>query len=643
MARLDWYWHRLRAMTPTEVALHGRKKIRQLSDARRTWRPMTVGPASSGAFPRLPCREASPVALTAALRADATDILAGRWGAFGDLRLAVDDPPRWQEDYLVGADLATTASAFKLDHRALPAGADVKLIWELSRWNQLVRLAMASYVLEDARARHKCIQWLQDWVARNPPYRGWNWTSALEAGIRLVQVAWIDALLPDAGEVLARLRDAVLPPHVAFAWRHRSFGSSANNHLLGELAGCIVAVARWPRLAGMAAPLEELQRCWEREVLAQFAEDGGNREQALNYHLFAFELCLQTRLALEAAGREPSPAVHARLALAADFFVGVQAAGERWDYGDSDDAYVTPVFASDPVGEWREWIQRPDKVEAIGYWMGSAPAAEATGNGSLEVTNDVGGWSVYPRSGIAVRVDGPWRLRWDVSPLGYLSTAAHGHLDALHLSIWIGEHAVVIDPGTGAYFGDLRLREWLASRGAHNAPCPIGKEHPERLGPFLWDSDHPAPALRTEGAAVVAALELPGVRLRRRVGQTQDGAGWIVEDACIDSAGHGVPFTTRWQFAPACEVRQLSDRAFSVTRDRTEMTIHVGREWNTVQLVAVDPGSKQGSTTSGGSLEGIVSPAFRQVRRAPFLKLTASPGKGESPAFGTTFSGLVRA
>jgi hypothetical protein len=42
-------------------------------------------------------------------------------------------------------------------------------------------------------------------------------------------------------------------------------------------------------------------------------------------------------------------------------------------------------------------------------------------------------------------------------------------------------------------------------------------------------------------------------------------------------------------------------------------------------------------------LEGIVSPAFRQVRRAPFLKLTASPGKGESPAFGTTFSGLVRA
>ena len=32
-------------------------------------------------------------------------------------------------------------------------------------------------------------------MTHNPPYRGWNWTSALEAGIRLIQFTWIDALL----------------------------------------------------------------------------------------------------------------------------------------------------------------------------------------------------------------------------------------------------------------------------------------------------------------------------------------------------------------------------------------------------------------------------------------------------------------
>ena len=644
MARLDWYWHRLRAMTPTEVALHGRKKFRQLSDARRAWRPATVGPIASGAFPTLPRREAAPAALANALGPEVADLLSGRWRAFGDLELAVDDPPSWQRDYLAGRDVSTVASAFGLDHRALPDGADVKLIWELSRWNQLVRLAMASYVLDDAGARRKCIQWLEDWVARNPPYRGWNWTSALEAGMRLVQFTWIDALLPDTGDALTQLRDAVLPPHVAYAWRHRSFGSSANNHLLGELAGCIVAVARWPCLAAVAAPLGELQEYWEREVLAQFAEDGGNREQALNYHLFAFELCSQTRLALEAAGHEPSPPVRERLALAARFFVGVQAAGERWDYGDSDDAYVTPLFATDRIGEWREWMERPERPGAIRYWLGAARPEEATRTGSSEVTLNLGGWSVYPRSGIAVRVDGPWRLRWDVSPLGYLSTAAHGHLDALHLSIWLGGHALVIDPGTGAYFGDVRLRQWLASRGAHNAPCPLGTEQPQRLGPFLWESHHSVPILRTAGSGVMATLDLPGVQLRRRVERAPDGAGWLVEDASTDPAGHGVPFTTRWQFAPACTIRRISDRAFVLVHAGMETTVQVGAGWSTAELVAPDPGPEPGPVTSlpGGSLEGIVSPAFRQVRRAPFLKLTALSRQGVSPVFATTFSGPVR-
>jgi hypothetical protein len=195
MSKLTWYWHRLRAMSPTEMALHARKKLRQFTDDRckRDW--TTTKLECSGAFPKLPPPDKAPQILREALRRDADDILAGRWKAFGHLDLKVDDPPRWHCDYLVGRDLATTASAFKLNHRHLPGGADIKLIWELSRWYQLVRLAMAAYVLDDEAAARKCVDWLEDWVKHNPPYRGWNWTSALESGMRLIQFTWIDALL----------------------------------------------------------------------------------------------------------------------------------------------------------------------------------------------------------------------------------------------------------------------------------------------------------------------------------------------------------------------------------------------------------------------------------------------------------------
>src|SRR6185436_6214193 len=107
-------------------------------------------------------------------------------------------------------------------------------------------------------------------------------------------------------------------------------------------------------------------------------------------------------------------------------------------------------------------------------------------------------WLIYPDSGIAVCWSGDWNLRWDLSPLGYLSTAAHGHLDALHLSLWYKEMALVIDPGTGAYYGDTRLRAHLASWIAHNGPRPVELDFPKRLGSFLWSDAHANPFIKRE-------------------------------------------------------------------------------------------------------------------------------------------------
>src|SRR5437870_9250283 len=124
MSKLSWYWHRLRAMSAEEMALHARKKLRQFSDARRLSDWGAPGLEASGSFPPLPIPGKAPTELREALRRDSEDILAGRWKAFGHLEIKVDDPPKWHCDYLVGKDLATMESAFKLDLRTLPDGAD---------------------------------------------------------------------------------------------------------------------------------------------------------------------------------------------------------------------------------------------------------------------------------------------------------------------------------------------------------------------------------------------------------------------------------------------------------------------------------------------------------------------------------------
>lgn len=636
-----WYWHRLSAMRPAEIRERIAQKLRKRADARRPPDFSQNTPAATpGPWPVLPSLETAPATVTQPLQQDVNAILAGRWRAFGHLQLQVDDPPKWFTDYAARRDLPTGRPGFRLNHRELPAGADIKLVWELSRWQPLVRLAQAAWLLRDHRAAQQCLHWLDHWRRSNPPFIGWNWTSALESGIRLINLAWIDGLLAAAGAdatSLDTLRRRLVPPHLWYTWRHRSFGSSANNHLLGELAGLIVATVRWPSMSHWGAPLADLKRLLETEILAQFAPDGGNREQALNYQLFAWELAWHARSALAAAGHPLDLTAEERLRRAADFFVTVQVAQDPWDYGDSDSATVTPLFADESRAqtEWYAWFAEPGSSPALQWWLGEPPSpVEPTA--CVRAGED---WLVFPDSGQAICWSGPWHARWDLSPLGYLSTAAHGHLDALHLSLWLDGVALVIDPGTGAYYGDVRLRTWLASWEAHNGPHAPNTEFPRRLGPFLWGAHHPAPTwLAPDPQTLAGELILPhgtaSRHVRRVANHEQDG--WQVDDLFVPSG----PNTSRgfrvcWQFAPGTRIEASpgSPRFFHAQRQGKRFTVGIDSAWTTMSFLPETTESV--GFPVAGDLPGLCAPAFRRITAGPRIELTAL---GSNPSrYRTTF------
>jgi hypothetical protein len=293
------------------------------------------------------------------------------------------------------------------------------------------------------------------------------------------------------------------------------------------------------------------------------------------------------------------------------------------------------------VSEWHRWFEAPAQSQALFYWLGDSPTAvPPVKRGRPLRTIDEGEWWLLPEARIAIAESGYWWMRWDLSPLGFLKTAAHGHLDALHLSIWIKGVALVIDPGTGAYHADRRLRNWLASRDAHNAPCPVGVDYPRRLGPFLWAEHHPVPEFRQTLRAAVGTLTLPQGKLVRSIRRTPGHDGWEIGDAYQPSHG-GIPrdFTVRWQFAPGSWVKRHSDRKFSVHRADVAVTMEVDENWAMVELVeTVTPWDQNlHEVDPSEPVEGIVSPAFRKICRAPYLKLVARPGEGGHSIFQTTF------
>ncbi|MDB6030399.1 MAG: hypothetical protein JWM16_737 [Verrucomicrobiales bacterium] len=610
-------------MDSKEFVGHLRKKASQFAGYWLQPNLSFLVPAPNTRYPVLPDLAVAPAILVKSLTHDADRIVGGRWTFFGNLELQVEVPPRWHKDYLVQTEIQCREPGFRVNHRQLPSGADIKCIWELSRWYEVARLAQASWLTREPLLSQKCLTLLEHWAETNRPFLGWNWTSALESGLRLLQYAWIDGWLesgPDFPERISRLqqlRQQLLAPHVYYTWRNRSFGSSANNHLIGELAGLIVACVRWPTLTRWCRTLGDLSQLWETQVLTQFSEDGGNREQALNYHLFSWELSYHALCALKTAGINVRTAVEERLARAAEFFVHVQAELEPWDYGDSDSAFVVPLMANigNAVPEWRSWFAG-EQSPALTFWLGTRTPVRT-----------YHGWKHFPDSGYSVFRSPDWFLRWDLSSLGFLNTAAHGHLDVLHLSVWHKGVAMVIDPGTGAYYADSRLRNFLASGDAHNGPNPGSENLPRRSGPFLWASQHDKPVVKNSEEICEAEVALKKGRLVRSLNPLPNGAGWEVTDAFVTLAGQKGRFSVLWQFAPDMQIKRVAENAFKLQRSGVCLAVEVSADWRSIELV-IEPDSQN-------TIEGTVSPSFRKQAFAPFLKLTASDS--QSCVFRTTF------
>lgn len=570
--QLSWYRHRLAAMDVWEIAERVREKSHQLTESRglATLAEATVTGAVR-AFPLLPSQDAIPVEVKEAILADARRILKGDWEVLHGQTWHVSIPPVWHRDYLSGLDAPTMRPARSLNHRALPQGMDVRLLWETSRWIQVVRLAQAAWLSGEKAFADAALDVLHDWTVKNPTGQGWNWTSPMEPGIRLINFTWIHTLLSAAADAdrarLSAVTDRILPGHVWWVWRYHSVGSSANNHLVGELAGLLMALARWPQMESFATGTGKIAAMQMRALLAQFSGDGGNREEALHYHLFAWEMGWQSAAAIKASGVTVPDDVTACLVQAARFFTELVEPDEPWDFGDSDDAHITPLYGSESgaLREWRAWLRGEASAQRI--WLGTPPPLPAAAT--------EGGWTVFKESGYAVRRRDEWTARFDASALGFGSMAAHGHLDALHCSLWLRGHAVIIDPGTCGYFASKSERAVLTSRDAHNGPHWLEDAlYPKRIGPFLWAKHHSRPGMAVRGESAVGSLTLAGRTLVRSV--TPVERGWKIDDSAENHGG--TSFQVHWQLAPGWTLDRAGSGEFTAERGGHRIVLRVSGE-----------------------------------------------------------------
>jgi hypothetical protein len=440
------------------------------------------------------------------LLADADSICAGHVVLFADRRFDVGMPPSWNRDPETGVVGPAIFAGDIAVHDRDQVG-DIKHVWELNRHLHLVRLAQAWSATRDVAWLHALHHQLRSWLDQCPPLTGPNWTSSLELGIRLINWGLVWQLIGGensglfSGEDGQRLRADWLDSihaHCSTIARHLSRHSSANNHLIGELAGLYVAASIWPCWKASGAWLEQARRELEREAQTQFSRDGVNREQAFAYHVFSSEFLFVAGLVGQACSHPRSQpfsrAYWTSLQRALRFLRSLRDVGGNVPMvGDADDGIV---FRLDVAGGDRasqllalgDAVLRRIEPQHPGVrWLlhalpGKRPEADPHESDTGWAFPD-GGYLLFgSHFGEADEIKG----MVDCGPLGYLGIAAHAHADALALTLSVGGEECLVDPGTYSYWQEHKWRDYFRGTSAHNTVRIDGLDQSVSGGRFMW-------------------------------------------------------------------------------------------------------------------------------------------------------------
>lgn len=527
-SRLIWFAGRVAAMSPREMlwrahcltdTLARNEGLREQADATMLNRPAADWDALLQDFrdcrarPLLLDRDrarrvagAHPAAV-GRLVAEADRVLAGERAYFGYPSVNVGSID-WNYDPVTDYHWPAIPSG-RIDQRV--ASSDPKWIWELNRLQHLPVLAQAWLHTGESRYADAAFDHLDSWLDQNPVGTGIAWRGAFEAGVRAISVAVaLQGLRNSPALTAPRYRRVVrmLDASARYCWHARSRFSSANNHLIGELTGLLTVHLLFPELASPAALFGPALDTLAAEAERQILPDGAGAEQSISYQLFTGELLAIVAAFVRLRGDEVPSRIDAALQRSARYLctlVGCADPDPR--YGDDDDGFALRLGA-EPKRTVREHLAILAAVSGdtatAGYgratltaaWIAAALGTDLgqTGAGIDRTGTASSGYA--PNGGLVVLRSAPRRLTMDVGPLGYLSIAAHGHADALAVTLSQGPDELVVDPGTGSYYGNPPWRNAFRGTRAHATVCVDGMDQSEIGGRFYW-SRHAATTVRS--------------------------------------------------------------------------------------------------------------------------------------------------
>ncbi|MGD0192703.1 MAG: alginate lyase family protein [Rhizomicrobium sp.] len=470
----------------------------------------------------------------------------------------------WQLDPVTGKRWPGAQKfAFRCNYRHERKKGDVKYVWELNRLQFLPVAALAG--------RNDLVaEILRSWMKMNPPFRGINWTSGIEAATRVMSLLAAYGFLSDHSQrELDRDARSFLDAHLFWIDRYPSLFSSANNHRVAELVAQFVAATCLPGLRNAEALRASAQDDLEGRMDALFHADGVGAEQSVLYAAYALEWFALAGIAADASACGFSEAFTSRAARAADHLLWLMDDDAHTPaIGDGDESRVLALteapedrYAASIVLLIARWLNAPELVPPRAdsalrdIWGAHEIAAAASQRAGMRVF-DAGGYTVWRKP----TPQGTLVLVFDHGPLGFESIAAHGHADAL--SVWLswGDEQLIVDAGTYLYHSGRKWRDYFRGTVAHNT-LSIDQANQSRIaGPFNWSRHALASIVERSEYSITAEhdgfVRRHDVRHRRTVSVDESGSVLIDDSLAGRRVSSDIKWSIRFMLAPDVRLKQ---------------------------------------------------------------------------------------
>ena len=410
----------------------------------------------------------------------------------------------WQLDFRSGYRWSEKIESKKIRIGEMK-GADIKVPWELARFQHLPLLAIyyaKNPNLDDSK-KHKLVNEfyneILDFIAFNPLNYGIHWKVAMEASIRTSNLILAYQIFKSQNIQFKSDFESIfynfLQNSLHFIIENIEWSSGLRgNHYFTNISALLylatfLGLKQYQELYNFA--VNEIIN----ETLVQFNQDGGDFEGSFCYHLYMVELLLWDLLIINQTNpnilktNKQFDKFKKRLQKILDYTYQMLGRDEFIpQIGDNDSGFflgidndnnslknikkILKLLSLENKSDIQNIIHESDLYKSLDNY---------------EITNNVNKSIIFNQSGVFIYHNDDYKIWINLPTKAQFGKGGHNHQDITSFILQAGDNPVIVDPGTYVYTAFPEIRNLFRSYYYHNSYCPLDYEIKTReIDDLFW-------------------------------------------------------------------------------------------------------------------------------------------------------------